>query len=72
MSQDTLEAKKSFGERYSDHAIALSNNPEYVEAGDLGRQLGAEYMKQLDAMIEKHSNLKGIYYFSVVLVVDNV
>jgi len=66
MSQDTLETKKSFGERYSEHAIALSNKPEYIAAGDLGRELGAEYIKKLDDMIEKHSNLKGIYYIFVL------
>lgn len=65
MNQDTL-VNKSFGERYHEHAAALSKNYEIVSAGDLGRELGSAYMKQLDDMIEKHSGLKGIYYIFVL------
>lgn len=64
-TQDTAVTKK-FGKRYHDHAEALLKKPEYVEAGELGRELGASYMKQLDEMIDKHTRLKGIYYIFVL------
>lgn len=64
-SQDT-QVTKLFGERYREHEEALSKNYELVSAGDLGRELGPSYMKQLEDMIDKHSRLKGIYYIFVL------
>ena len=48
-----------------DNSIKLSGNNEHIEAGDMGREMGKEYMKQIEDMRQSHSRLKGIYYILV-------
>ena len=35
---------------------------DLIEAGDLGREMGKQYLSDLESMKSPHSNLKGIYY----------
>ena len=43
--------------------LRVHSTPQgYVEAGDLGREIGKGYMLELEDMISKHAHLKGIYY----------
>ena len=39
-----------------------SGSPDLIEAGDLGRSMGKDYLKQLEDMRSSHSRLKGKYY----------
>lgn len=42
-----------------------SGSPDLIEAGDLGRSMGKDYLKQLENMRSSHSRLKGKYYILV-------
>lgn len=35
---------------------------DLIEAGDMGREMGKQYLADLESMKKSHSNLKGIYY----------
>lgn len=54
---DEVETKK--------HAVKASSNKEQIEAGDMGREMGKEYMRQIEEMRNSHARLKGIYYILV-------
>lgn len=46
--------------------IKLSGSSvDLIEAGDMGRSMGKQYLKELDDMKTSHANLKGIYYILV-------
>lgn len=62
MIPDTHNQKKTFGELMSDHGKSIANSHELYEAGEIGFEMGKQYMKDLISMIKKHKNLKGEFY----------
>jgi hypothetical protein len=47
------------------HMPSRSSSNELIEAGDLGREMGKTYLKEMESMRSSHSRLKGIYYILV-------
>jgi hypothetical protein len=44
------------------HYDKLSKSHELYEAGEIGHEMGKQYMKELISMVESHKNLQGSYY----------
>lgn len=47
------------------NSLKVSGNNEPIEAGEMGREMGKEYMAQIEKMRNSHSRLKGKYYILV-------
>lgn len=54
-----------FAKQLQAHREKARNSPETYEAGEIGHEMGKQYMKDLLDMIQKHKNISGKFYILV-------